>query len=83
MQLEDHMEELAMTQPRKSAPYFEREIHLKARQLGLEIPRKNIKVKKYPERVIMKTELVKEISVLGVKFDWDFSIEVDRNIFLL
>ena len=53
MQLKDHMEELAMTQPRKAQHFFEREIANRARELDLEIPKDQIRVRKTDERVIM------------------------------
>ena len=83
MKLEDFMKELAMTQPRRPKEFFESEIFNKSRSLDLEIPRKQIRVKKYPERVVMDVEFSAPIEVLGFSFDWDVTIHVDRDIFLL
>lgn len=83
MKLEDFMKELAMTQPRRSKEFFESEIFNKARSLDLEIPRKQIRVKKYTERVIMDVEFTAPIEVLSFTFDWDVKIHVDRDIFLM
>ena len=83
MKLEDFMKELAMTQPRGSKEFFESEIFNKARSLDLEVPRKQIRVKKYPERVIMDVEFSAPIDILSFTFDWDVKIHVDRDIFLM
>ncbi len=83
MKLEDHMKELAMTQPRGTKEFFEREIFNRSRALDLDIPRKQIRVKKYPERVIMDVEFTAPIEVLSFNFDWDVKIHVDRDIFLM
>ncbi len=83
MKLEDFMKELAMTQPRRPKEFFESEIFNKARSLDLEIPRKQIRVKKYHERVVMDVEFSAPVEVLGFAFDWDVKIHVDRDIFLM
>lgn len=83
MKLEDYMEELAMTQPRKNSDFFKRAIHKKSEELGLVIERKQIKVKKYPERVIMDVEFVHTLDILGFNYDWNIHLELDRDIFLI
>lgn len=83
MKLKDHMNELAMTQPRRPKEFFEQEIFNKARFLDLEVPRKQIRVKKYTERVIMDVEFSAPIKVLSFTYNWNISIHVDRDIFLL
>lgn len=83
MKLEDFMKELAMTQPRRPKEFFESEIFNKARSLDLEIPRKQIRVKKYTERVVMDVEFSVPVEVLTLSFDWDVKIHVDRDIFLM
>ncbi len=81
MKLKDHMTEMAMTQGRRDKDFFEREIFNKARSLKLEVPRKQIRVKKYPERVIMDVEFTVPIEVLTFSYDWDVKIHLDRDIF--
>lgn len=83
MKLEDHMKDLAMTQSRRSKDFFEREIFNKAKFLELDVPRKQIRVKKYSERVVMDVEFVAPIKVLSFTYNWNVSIHVDRDIFLL
>lgn len=83
MKLEDHMKDLAMTQSRRPKEFFEREIFNKAKYLDLEIPRKQIRVKKYSERVVMDVEFTAPINLLGFNYDWSVSIHVDRDLFHL
>ena len=83
MQLEDHMKELAMTQPRRPKHFFEREIFNKARDLDLEIPKKQIRVKKYTERVIMDVEFTVPVEILTFTYNWNITIHVDRDLFLM
>ena len=81
MKLEDHMTEMAMTQGRRDKDFFEREIFNKARSLKLDVPRKQIRVKKYPERVIMDVEFTVPIDILSFTYNWDVQIHLDRDIF--
>lgn len=83
MQLEDHMKELAMTQPWKPREFFEREIFNKSRALKLDVPRKQIRVKKFSERVIMDVEFTVPVEVLTFNWDWEIKIHVDRDLFLM
>ncbi len=83
MKLEDHMKDLAMTQPRRPKEFFEQEIFNKARFLDLEIPRKQIRVKKFTERVVMDVEFEAPIEILTFTYNWNISIHVDRDIFLM
>lgn len=82
MQLEDHMKELAMTQPRKGQDWFEKKIRERADELDLEIPKEQVKVRKKPNRIIMEVKFTKRIVVLGFDYDWDIEINLDRDLFL-
>jgi hypothetical protein len=83
MKLEDYMTELAMSQRARVAghDFFEREIFNKARDLELDIPRKQIHAKKYPERVVMDVEFTVPIDLLAFTYDWNIAIHVDRDVF--
>ena len=83
LELEDYMEELAMTKPNGSQHFFEQAIHKKSKELDLTIDKKKIKVRKYPERVVMEVEFTETIEILGTSFDWPISIEIDRDIFII
>lgn len=83
MKLQDFMKELAMTQPRKPQHFFEKAVFDKAKELGLNVEKKNVKVRKYKERVVMDVELVETVTVLSFTYDWNISLHLDREIFLL
>ena len=83
LKLEDHMKELAMSPRARVAgkDFFEREIYNKAHELKLDIPRKQIRAKKYPERVVMDVEFTVPIDILTFTYDWNIVIHVDRDVF--
>ena len=83
MKLENHMQELATSPAARTADngFFEREIHNKAKSLDLDIPRKQIRAKKYPERVVMDVEFTVPIEILTFTSNWDIKIHLDRDIF--
>ena len=81
MQLEDFMKEMAMTQPGRSQHWFERRISERAVELDLEIPKDQIRVKKYPERVIMDVQFVEVIDIFGYEYNWNVKIYLDRDLF--
>ena len=83
MKLQDHMVELAMSQRARTADngFFEREIHKKAKALNLDIPRKQIRAKKYPERVVMDVEFTVPVDILSYTYNWNVELHVDRDVF--
>ncbi len=83
MKLEDHMQELALSPRARTADndFFEREIYNKARFLQLDVPRKQIRAKKYPERVVMDVEFTVPIDIFSYTFDWNVELHVDRDVF--
>lgn len=84
MKLEDHMKELAMTQPRQPQHFFEKAIFDKAKSLGLDAVRKeDVKVRKYTERVIMDVEFRQPIDIFSFTYPMRISIHIDRDIFLM
>ncbi len=83
MKLKDHMTEMAMTQGRRDKDFFEREIFNKARSLNLEIPREQIRVKKYSERVVMDAEFTVPVDILSYTYEWNIKIHIDRDIFII
>lgn len=83
MKLEDYMQDLAMSPRARTADnsFFEREIHNKAKALKLNIPRKQIRAKKYPERVVMDVEFTVPLDILSYTYDWNIEIHMDRDVF--
>lgn len=82
-QLKDHMEELAQLSPRGDSRYFSREIYNRARELDLPVEKKNIKVDKRPNRVIMDVDMKVPVDLLVTTYDWQIKIHVDRDLFLM
>lgn len=83
MQLEDHMVELAKTQPRKSQSFFEKSIIRRSEELRLDLTKKNVKVRKYKERVVMNVKFDVPVDLVIHTYIWNVNIEVDRDLFLL
>lgn len=83
MQLEDHMLELAKTQPRKSQAFFEKSIIRRSEELRLDLTKKNVKVKKYKERVVMDVQFDVPVDLLVTTYIWNVKINVDRDLFLI
>ena len=81
MKLEDHMYELATTQGKRDKDFFEREIYNKARTLELPIQRKQIRVKKYPERVVMDVEFTIPVEILTFTYEWNIKLHEDMDVF--
>lgn len=83
MQLEDYMLELAKTQPRKDQRFFEKAIIHKSEELRLDLTKKNVKVKKYKERVVMDVQFEVPIDIVVYTYMWNVKIHLDRDLFLL
>ena len=83
MKLEDRMREMALTQPRKSAQFFEKEIFNYAQELDLPVDKKKIKVRKTQKRVVMDVEFTVVLDLMITEYEWDMKIHVDRDIFLM
>ena len=81
MKLEDHMQELAMTQGKRGADFHQNSIYKMAQHLELDIQRKQIKVKKYPERLVIDVNFVAPLDILGFKYDWNIHLHLDRDIY--
>ncbi len=83
LKLQDHMQELALSPRARTADnsFFEREIYNKAKALDLDIPRKQIRAKKYPERVVMDVEFTVPVDILTYTYDWNIKIHLDRDVF--
>lgn len=83
MQLKDYMEELAMTQSRQTGPFFVREISNKAKELDLEIPKKQIKVRKSAERIVIDVDFVVPLDFYFYQHDWQIHLHLDRDIYII
>lgn len=81
MQLEDHMKDLPALYPRKDQAFYEKSIRDRGRELGLEIPRERIKVRKQTERVIMDVRFTVPLDFVAFQHDWNVEIYQDLDIF--
>ena len=81
MKLRDHMQELASTQGHRPQAFYEKEIGNKARELGLTIPKDQIQVKKYENRIIMDVEFTVPIDLTVYQWDWTRKIHLAEDIF--
>ncbi len=82
MKLKDHMLDLTMSQARhRDNTFFELEIYNKAKALQLDVARKQIRVKKYPERVVMDVEFTVPVDILTYVYNWNVHLHVDRDVF--
>lgn len=82
MQLKDEMKDLALTQPRKPGSYFEKRILERARDLDLPVEKRNIKVDKRRDRVIMDVEFTIVVDMVLVDYPWNVKLHLDRDLFL-
>lgn len=83
MQLEDHMKELAMHEPRKDEKFFRKSILERADELRLPVEKKHIKVKKSTKRVVMDVNFPIVIDLMVTDYRWDVKLHLDREIFLM
>ena len=81
MKLKDQMQELALTQSHRKQSFFEKEIGNKARVLGISIPKDQIQVKKYENRIIMEVRYTVPLDFYFFQWDWEREIFLDEDIF--
>jgi len=83
MKLKDYMQELAQTQPRKTSEFFESQIFKKSKELGLPVPKDQIKVRKSKERVIMDVQFTVPLDFYLYQHDWHVELFLDRDIYII
>lgn len=84
MQLEDHMEELAMMQvtSQQDEEFFVKAIMRRARELRLPLKEENVQVQKSPKRVVMDAKYTVVLDLLVTEYPMEVDIHIDRTIFL-
>ncbi|MEM8998253.1 MAG: hypothetical protein AAGF23_25950, partial [Acidobacteriota bacterium] len=82
MQLADYMEEMALTEPRKSVRFFERRIMERADELDLPVEKRDIEIRKTNKRIVMDVEFTIVFDFVVMDYPWNFKIHLDRDIFL-
>jgi len=83
MQLKDEMEELAKLNPRKDGPWFREQILKRAKELDLPLREENVQVEKNLRRVRMKVEYKISLNLIVTTYDWSFSHDIEREIFII
>lgn len=81
MQLEDFMKDLPAHHPQQTQSFYEREIANRARELGLQIPKDRIRVRKQSERVIMDIQFTVPLDFVVYEHQWNVQIYQDLDIF--
>ena len=61
---------------------IERNIFNKARELSLPVDRKNVKVEKIHDTIIMEVKYTVPVEFPGYTYNWDFDQVVKRDIFI-
>lgn len=82
MQLADFMEEMALTEPRQKERVFERRILERADELDLPIEKRDITIRKTNKRIVMDVEFTVVLDLVFTEYPWNFSIHIDRDIFV-
>ncbi len=82
MQLEDHIDDLVVAQPRGSQAFFEKEIRTRAEQLDLKIPKSQIKVRRTDERIIIDIRFTVTLDFIAFQYDWNVTIYEDLDVFI-
>ncbi len=83
IELKDKMEDAAQLMPRGTVRQYQTFILQRAQELNLPVTKKEIKVKKYPNRVVMDVSFTVPLDLLITTYNWDISLHVDRDIFII
>ncbi|RMH17724.1 MAG: hypothetical protein D6696_14815 [Acidobacteria bacterium] len=83
MELKDKMREAAQLMPRGTERDYVKYILDKAAERNLPVTRENVKVQKWPNRVVMDVEFTVVLDFFIMDYDWNVKIHVDRDIFLI
>ncbi len=83
-ELESFMDEQAKFSARRSAPEIKKEILKHARELDLPVEEKWIDVEKSDgnDEISMRVQYTVPIDFYLFTYEWDFDIQVDRNIYI-
>ena len=81
-ELYDYMDDQARFGARNSSNALKSGILRKAKELELPVNSKDVTVEKRGGMVRMRCNYTVPVEVLGFTYDWDFNLEVDRQIFI-
>ena len=81
-QLYDYMDDQARFGARTSSEALRRAIVKKAKDLDLPVEARNVTVAKSGGIVRMRARYTVPLKVLGYTYDWDFDLEIERQVFI-
>jgi hypothetical protein len=81
-QLYDYMDDQARFGARTSAENLKTRIFKRAQELDLPVTKKNITVQKRGGMVRMTCIFTAPVNILGYTYNWDFNLELERQIFI-
>ncbi|MFQ5348998.1 MAG: hypothetical protein ACE5EG_00990 [Thermoanaerobaculia bacterium] len=81
-QLYDYMDEQARFGSRTSSNVLKARILKRAKELDLPVTKKDITVTKAGGLIRMRCAFTAPVNILGYVYDWEFNLEVDRQIFI-
>ncbi len=83
MQLRDHVDEISKLEPRKDGDWFRTSIYNRAKDLGIPLKKKDIKVDKTLRRVQVEMEYTVQLNFFVTVREWKFAHKLERDIFLM
>lgn len=83
IELKDQMREAARLMPRGTERQYVDYIVKEAVARDLPVTKKDVKVKKTLQRVVMDVEFTMPVDLIITTYDWHIKLHVDRDIFLI
>ena len=81
-QLYDYMDDQARFGARVSSNTLKNRVLKRAKELDLPVTEKDIKVSKSGGVIRMQCNFTVPVDILGFTYNWDFNLEVDRQVFI-
>ena len=81
-QLYDYMDDQARFGARVSSSTLKARVLKRAQDLDLPVKASDIKVSKTGGVIRMQCTFTVPVDILGFTYDWDFNLEVDRQVFI-
>lgn len=81
-QLYDYMDDQARFGARVPATTLKGRVLNRAKELDLPVTAKDLTVTKRGGVIRMECKFTKPVNILGFTYDWDFDLEVDRQVFI-
>ena len=82
MELYDYMDDQARFGARVSTNALKTRVLNRAKELGLPVEPKDLSVAKTGGVIRMRCKFTVPVTILGFTYNWDFNLEVDRQVFI-